>query len=231
MILSRRSRTFADSRWAVDGSSAASSAIYGTETPWTASVASAASENWEALITKASAQIYGAPTPYFITRGVLSEVKEYAAQATDGALSQYSAVQSLIGELVVGKEPDFTASVYSRLSSAYYTDAAQVASSASSYASDVYASATAVVGSVFTPPPALESILDSAFLRVNAAVEAASVQIYGPSKGKYEEATSSAASAYSAAQSVVSEVSKRFLSFSCPIALQDIFYSLSRCSF
>lgn len=54
----------------------------------TESVASAASENWEQLITKASSQIYGAPTPYFITRRLLSEAKEYAAQATDGAISQ-----------------------------------------------------------------------------------------------------------------------------------------------
>ncbi|EKD21228.1 uncharacterized protein L3040_000730 [Drepanopeziza brunnea f. sp. 'multigermtubi'] len=187
------------------GSAAASAAVYGSETPWTESVASAASENWEALITKASTQIYGAPTPYFISRRLLSEVKEYAAQATDGAMSQYSAVQSLIGELVAGKEPDFTESVYNRLSSAYYTDAAQVVSSASSFASDAYASASSVVSSVFIPPPALEAVLDSAALRVNEAVEAASAQMYGTKRGKYEEATSSAASAYSSAQIVASE--------------------------
>merc|ERR1712058_15514 len=156
----------------------------------TESVASAASENWEALITKASEQVYGAPTPYFVTRRLLSEVKEYAAQATDGAMSQYAAVQSLIGELVSGKEPDFTESVYGRLSSAYYTGAGQAASSASSYASEAYASASSVVSSVFTPPPTLEAILDSASLRVNEAVEAASVQFYGSQKGTYEEATS-----------------------------------------
>jgi len=187
------------------GSSSVSSAVYGTETPWTESVASAASENWEALITKASEQVYGAPTPYFVTRRLLSEVKEYAAQATDGAISQYAAVQSLIAELVSGKEPDFTESVYGRLSSAYYTGAGQAASSASSYASEAYASASSVVSSVFTPPPTLEAILDSASLRVNEAVEAASVQFYGSQKGTYEEATSAAASAYSSAQSVASE--------------------------
>ncbi|CZT48628.1 related to Similarity to mucins, glucan 1,4-alpha-glucosidase and exo-alpha-sialidase [Rhynchosporium secalis] len=187
------------------GSSSVSSAVYGTENPWTESVASVASENWEELITKASEQVYGAPTPYFVTRRLLSEVKEYAAQATDGAISQYAAVQSLIGELVSGKEPDFTESVYGRLSSAYYTGAAEAASSASSVASEAYASATSVLGSVFTPPPSLEAILDSASLRVNEAVEAASVQLYGRQKGTYEEATSAAASAYSSAQSVASE--------------------------
>ena len=109
------------------GASQVSSAVYGSETPWTESVASAASENWEALITKASSQIYGAPTPYFVTRSLLSEAREYASAASNGAASQYSAatvgaasqyaaVQSLISELVSGKEPDFTESVYSRFS-------------------------------------------------------------------------------------------------------------------
>ena len=187
------------------GASAISSAVIGSEMPWTESVASAASENWEALITKASSQIYGSPTPYFITRRLLSEAKEYAAQATDGVASQYSAVQSLISELVVGKEPDFTESVYSRFSSAYYTGTGEIVSSASSYASEAYASASSVVSSVFTPPPAIEAILDSASSRVNEAVEAASIQIYGTQKGTYEQATSSAASAYSSVQSVASE--------------------------
>ncbi|TAQ87584.1 hypothetical protein B7494_g4088 [Chlorociboria aeruginascens] len=179
----------------------ASTALYGSETPLTESIASAASENWEALITKASSQIYGAPTPYYI----LSEVKSYAASATDSAASQYSAVQSLIGELVSGREPDFTESVYSRFSSAYYTGAGEIASSASSYASEAYASASSVVESIFTPPPTLEAILDSASSRVNEAVEAASIQIYGTSKRPYEEATSSIASAYTSMQSVASE--------------------------
>ncbi|KAF8861357.1 hypothetical protein BDZ45DRAFT_800082 [Acephala macrosclerotiorum] len=187
------------------GVSAASSAVIGSETPWTESVASAASENWEALITKASSQIYDVPTPYFVTRRLLSEAREYAAQATDGAISQYSAVQSLISELVSGKEPDFTESVYSRFSSAYYTGAGEMASSASSYASEAYASASSVVSSVFTPPPTLEAILDSASSRVNDAVIAASVQVYGTEKGSYEEVTSAAASAYSSVQSVASE--------------------------
>ncbi|KAK2624633.1 hypothetical protein QTJ16_005826 [Diplocarpon rosae] len=187
------------------GSSVVSSAVYGSETPWTESVASQASENWEALITKASTQIYGAPTPYFVTRRILSEVKEYAAQATEGAFSQYAAVQSLIGELVSGKEPDFTESVYNRLSSAYFTGAAQAASSASSYASEAYESASSVISSVFTPPPTLEVILENASFRVNEAVQAASIQFYGSQKGAYEEATSSIASAYTSAQSLASE--------------------------
>ncbi|KAK6606613.1 hypothetical protein H4I96_05075 [Botrytis cinerea] len=149
-------------------------------TPLPESLASVASENWEALITKASHQVYGSPTPYFVTGNFLSNVQQYAAQATDGAASQYSAVQSLINELVVGKEPDFTESVYSRLSSAYYTGAGDAVSSASSYASQAYASAS-------------------------SAVEAASVQYYGTGKGAYEKATEAAASAYASASSAASE--------------------------
>ncbi|TEY61284.1 hypothetical protein BOTCAL_0171g00080 [Botryotinia calthae] len=93
--------------------------ISSSATPLPGSLASVASENWEALITRASHQVYGSPTPYFVTGNFLSNVQQYAAQATDGAASQYLAVQSLINELVVGKEPDFTERVYSRLSSAY----------------------------------------------------------------------------------------------------------------
>ncbi|KAG9242844.1 hypothetical protein BJ878DRAFT_513517 [Calycina marina] len=187
------------------GASGVSSAAIGGEIPWTESAASAASENWEALVTKASTQIYGQPTPYFITRQLLSDAKEYAESATDVVASQYTAVASLISELVAGKEPVFTESVYARFSSAYYTGAGEAVASASSYASEVYASATSVVGSVFTPPPALEAILDAASSQVNDAVESASIQFYGRQKGTYEQATESAASVYSSAASAASE--------------------------
>jgi len=83
--------------------SEASIGIYGSETPFAESVASAASENWEALITKASNQIYAQTTPYFVTRRLISEAKEYGAGVTEAAASQYSVVQSIISELVVGK--------------------------------------------------------------------------------------------------------------------------------
>ncbi|ESZ92239.1 hypothetical protein SBOR_7365 [Sclerotinia borealis F-4128] len=185
--------------------SGASSAVYGSETPLPESLASVASENWEALITKASHQVYGSPTPYFVTGNFLSNVQEYAAQATDGAVSQYSAVQSLISELVSGKEPDFTESVYSRLSSAYYTGAGDAVSSASFYASEVYASASSAANSIFTSPPAIEEILDAASLQLSGAVEAASVQFYGTEKGAYERFAGAAASAYTSASSAASE--------------------------
>ncbi|KAK5291037.1 hypothetical protein LTR16_002372 [Cryomyces antarcticus] len=194
--------------------SVASSGVVGSETAWSESVAYQASQNWEALVSKASEQIYGSPTPF--TASVMSQAGDYAAQATEAAASQYAAVQALFSELVVGREPDFTESVMSRLSLAYSTGfgAPAMASSASSYASDAYASASSagssyaseayasassVVSSVFTPPATLEAILSSATDQINAAVDAASIQFYGSTteKGTFEHATSAAASAYS----------------------------------
>ncbi|KAF2200778.1 hypothetical protein GQ43DRAFT_373057 [Delitschia confertaspora ATCC 74209] len=202
-----------------------SSSVIGTETPWMESVASQASQNWDALISKASSQVYGAPTPF--AESMYSRVGSYGAQATAQAVEQYAAVQALISELVVGKEPDFTESVMSRFSSVYYTGYPAVVSAASSYASenyesassyasenyeaassyaaDAYASASSVVSSVFTPPPAIETILSQANDQINAAVESVSVQVYGTSKGTVEQASESVASAYSSVQSKASE--------------------------
>ncbi|KAI9819073.1 MAG: hypothetical protein M1826_001203 [Phylliscum demangeonii] len=183
--------------------SGASSQLIGSETPWTESVASAASQNWEHLVSKASEQVYGgAPTPF--TESVMSRAGEYVAQASDGATARYDAMRSLVSELVVGREPDFTESVMSRFNSAIYTGAPAMASSVSSLASDAYESASSVVAAVFTPPPAIEAILDAANRQISSVVDAASVQVYGTSKGAYEQATSAAANAYSSAQSRVS---------------------------
>ncbi|KAH8672014.1 hypothetical protein BGZ60DRAFT_504966 [Tricladium varicosporioides] len=205
MASSRYSAAVAEASNSYSSIASVIAAVYGSETPMTEAIASAASENWEALVTKASEQIYGATTPYFVTRRLISEAKEYGAQVTEAASSQYMIVQSIISELVVGKEPDFTDSVYNKLSSAYYTGAGAAIFSASSYANEVYQSASSVVDSVFTPPPAIEVILSSASSRVNDAVEAASIQFYGTKAGNFEKASSSASSVYSSAQSVISE--------------------------
>ncbi|RDI83661.1 hypothetical protein Vi05172_g6203 [Venturia inaequalis] len=173
----------------------------GTETPWTEAAASQASANWDALVSKASEQIYGEPTPWH--ESAYSQVGGYAAQATDAATSQYAAVQALFSELIVGKEPDFTESVMNRLSSAYYTGVADYASSATSFASDAYASASSVVASVFTPPPTLEAILGSASEQLNAAVDAASAQIYGSEPGVMERASSVASGAQAKASEAI----------------------------
>ncbi|KAL8774273.1 MAG: hypothetical protein Q9209_001024 [Squamulea sp. 1 TL-2023] len=184
-------------------SATASSQVAG-ETPWSESVASQASQNWEILVSKASEQIYGAPTPW--SESVRSQAGGYAAQATDGALAQYEAVQALFKEVVSGKEPDFTESVMNRLSAAYYTGAhVRVASSASSFVGDSYASASSVVSTIFTPPASLEAILQAASDQVNAAVDAASQQYYGSKKSTYEQVTSRVASSYSTVSAKASE--------------------------
>ncbi|KAF2003954.1 hypothetical protein P154DRAFT_63512 [Amniculicola lignicola CBS 123094] len=201
--------------------SEASFSLIGIETPWTESIASQASQNWDALIAKASNQVYGAPTPW--AQSIYSQAGEYGAQATAQATQQYAAMQALISELVIGKEPDFTESVMHRFSSAYYSGIPAVVASVNSYASenleavssyagesydaatsyveDAYASASSVVSSIFTPPPAIETIMSQASVSLNAAVESASAAIYGTPKGRVEDATESAASAYSSIQS------------------------------
>ncbi|KAI1653429.1 hypothetical protein F4813DRAFT_374815 [Daldinia decipiens] len=124
-------------------------------------------ENWDALVSRVSSQVYSAPTPtpwyenlQVAAGDFASAAGDYAASATDAAAhqvstvtvlaedyassaniaaaSQYSVVSSLVSELVVGKEPPFTESVYSRLIGAYSTGVASVSSLAS------VASATAV---------------------------------------------------------------------------------------
>jgi hypothetical protein len=205
--------------------SQASSSVIGSETPWTESVASQASQNWEALIAKASSQVYGSPTPW--AQSVYSQAGAYGAQATAQAVAQYAAVQALVSELVVGKEPDYTESVMMRLSSAYHSGLPAAMSSASSYASanveaasslagegydhvtsvagEAYGSASSVVSSIFTPPPAIEAVLSQASEQLNLAVESASIAVYGTPKGTVEQASESIASAYSSVQSKASE--------------------------
>ncbi|KAI9734281.1 MAG: hypothetical protein M1834_002385 [Cirrosporium novae-zelandiae] len=176
-------------------SASASSLAFGTPTGSVESLSSVASENWEALVSKVSEQIYGSPTPF-------------TAQATQAVAAQYGALQALISELVNGKEPDFTESVMNRLSYAYYTGYSEMGSSASSYASDAYASATSAMGSIFTPPPTLEAILESANSRLNDAIDAASIQVYGTPQGAYESVTSVVADSYNSIQSQVASAFK-----------------------
>ncbi|KXX81830.1 hypothetical protein MMYC01_201822 [Madurella mycetomatis] len=120
-------------------------------------------DGWDAVITKISTQIYGAPTPTPWYSSIYDSATNYASSVTsaagDGAASvssaasvyavagseevaqQYSAARSIISELVVGKEPAFSESVFSRLSAAYATGA----SSASSFASAAQETAASAV--------------------------------------------------------------------------------------
>jgi hypothetical protein len=123
------------------------------------------SQNWDSLVSQLSVRVYGAPTPTPWYESMYSVLGDYASSATDGAVSatstaavyaaaasdqagqQYHVVSSIISELVVGKEPSFTESVYSRLNAAYVTGVAS-ASSLASVAQESAASAGEKVASV-----------------------------------------------------------------------------------
>jgi len=130
-------------------------------------------QTWDLLISQVSSHIYGAPTPtpwyenlyaaagdyasqagnlaVSATEAVADQVTaassladQYAASASSAASSQYVVVSSLISELVVGKEPTYTESVYSRLADAY-TIGLSSASSFASAASSIAVSAASQV--------------------------------------------------------------------------------------
>lgn len=120
-----------------------------------------AQENWNAVLDQVSIQIYGAATPtpwyeslYSVAGGyaasatdavggsadaVTSAAGTYATAASEEASKQYVMVSSIVSELLIGKEPTFSESVYSRLAAAY-SGAADSASSFASVASETAAS-------------------------------------------------------------------------------------------
>ncbi|KAJ5805687.1 uncharacterized protein N7503_003289 [Penicillium pulvis] len=172
-------------------SASVSSAVYGTTPGPLQSLSSQASENWEGLISKASEQIYGTPAPY------LQQLHE--------RLPQFEAVQGVVSELIVGKEPSFTESVMSKLRVAYETPyPAAALSSASSYVSETYESASSVADAYVSSVPSVEDVLHNVNEQLNAAVEAASIGVYGTPKGPYEQATEVVADAYNTASAQIS---------------------------
>lgn len=173
-------------------SASASSAIYGTTPGPLESVSSKASENWEALISKASEQIYGTPAPYL-------------QQIVDSQVSRFEAIQDVVSELLVGKQPSFTESVMSKLRVAFETPyPAAAVSSASSYISEAYETASSAANAYVTGAPSAEEIIQHVNDQLNAVVEAASIGIYGTPKGRYEQATDAAAEAISTASAQIS---------------------------
>ncbi|KAJ5310367.1 uncharacterized protein N7443_002828 [Penicillium atrosanguineum] len=174
-------------------SASASSAIYGTTPGPLESLSSQASENWESLVSKASEHIYGTPAPYL-------------QQVAADSLSQFAAVQDVVSELLIGKQPSFTESVMSKLRVAYETPyPAAALSSASSYVSEAYETASSAANAYASNIPSVEDVMQNANDQLHAAVEAASIGIYGTRKGHYEKATDAAANAYSTASAQVSD--------------------------
>ncbi|KAK8041654.1 hypothetical protein PG993_006177 [Apiospora rasikravindrae] len=131
-----------------------SSQVYGapTPTPWYENLYSAAGD-YASQAGDYAASATGAAADYAANAGDLaadslssanSVAGEYAGSATEAAASQYSVVSSLVSELIVGKEPTVTESVFSRLAGAYGA-ASATASSAMSEASEAAASAASNV--------------------------------------------------------------------------------------
>jgi hypothetical protein len=187
-INAQLSEALAAAQEKLSAASASAASAYSGSATTDKPLASRASENWEALISKASEKVYGAPPPftdqaYSRAYEVAASATDAAAQATQAAAAQWDQVQALFSELVVGKEPDFTASVYSRLESAYATGAPALASQASSYVSGSYDYVTSAVVAAFVPPTQVPSILEQVQEQLDGAVNAASVQAYGTKKG------------------------------------------------
>ncbi|KAI1261873.1 hypothetical protein F5Y18DRAFT_188640 [Xylariaceae sp. FL1019] len=176
---------------AVSAASGAAESIASSVADVAADAKDAVGQNWDALVSRVSTQVYGAPTPtawyenlYAAAGDYASQAGDYASVATDAAAgqifaassvagdyassaadqmaiasalaedyaasassaasSQYAAVSSLVSELVVGKEPTYTESVFARLGEAYTTGFAS-ASSIASVASATIMSAAAEV--------------------------------------------------------------------------------------
>ncbi|KAK2604902.1 hypothetical protein N8I77_007794 [Diaporthe amygdali] len=126
-----------------------------------------AQESWNAVLDQVSVQIYGAATPTPWYEGLYSAAGDYVASATEAvggnadavtsaagtyaasaseeASKQYVLVSSIVSELLVGKEPTFSESVYSRLAVAY-SGAADSLNSFASVASETVASVATEAG-------------------------------------------------------------------------------------
>lgn len=70
---------------------------------------------------------------------------------------RYEELRALVSELVSGKPPSFTESVYSRFSSLYTQPT--IVARATDAAADAYSSFSSAAGAMMTPPPAIESYL------------------------------------------------------------------------
>lgn len=156
----------AGSAASVVGENASAVAAAGFET--VASAADAAGtfayEGWNAVIDEISAQVYGQPEPTAWYENLYRAAGDYAASATEAvgdqavtvtsaagsyasvaseeASKQYVAVSSIISELLVGKEPTLSESVYSRLAEAYVAASSTAVSFASAAASTVTSAVT-----------------------------------------------------------------------------------------
>ncbi|RPA87682.1 hypothetical protein BJ508DRAFT_410425 [Ascobolus immersus RN42] len=190
----------------------ASTAIYGEEQSTYESIMSRANERY----SSATASAQGA----YAT--LVSAASANVATVTDTAAIQAEKVRALIEELVKGKEPDFTESVYSRFNEAISFTAAPAVASATSYASEVISTATEAA------QDAVSYATEAASAAYTDASSVAS-SVYTEASSAVDEAVSSASSvadeAYSTASSVADEAystaSSAIAALTPPPALQS----------
>ncbi|KAI9799926.1 MAG: hypothetical protein M1825_004297 [Sarcosagium campestre] len=202
--------------------SEASAAILGTSQGTAESLTSVAVEQAKSAASSASSQISVAGdvvqdkfndasaailgTPQGTVESLTSRAAKEVRSAASSASSQVAGIKA--GHAVQEKIKDASEAILGTsqgtIESISSVATEQVKSAVASASSAGSAASSAVV-SAFTPPPSLEEIFDAASLKVNAAVDAASAQIYGTSKGTYEKATSAAAEKYNSAQTAASE--------------------------
>jgi hypothetical protein len=107
-------------------------------------------DTWDVVVSQLSIDIYGQPTAIGwydgATQTASSAFQAATSAASDVAAKHFNAVNKIISELVIGKEPTFSQSVMSRLSAIYATATSNVGSMASE-ASVAAASVGSKVGS------------------------------------------------------------------------------------
>ncbi|KXJ94869.1 hypothetical protein Micbo1qcDRAFT_202671 [Microdochium bolleyi] len=102
---------------------------------------------------------------------VTNAANDYALSASSAADVQYSAVSSLVSELIVGKEPTFTESVYSRLAGAYDFGIASASSIVSVAAETIASAASEVTEGASSVYSVVEETVASATEKVKETVE------------------------------------------------------------
>jgi hypothetical protein len=107
-------------------------------------------DTWDVVVSQLSIDVYGQPTAIGwydgATQTASSAFQAATSAASDVAAKHFNAVNKIISELVIGKEPTFSQSVMSRLSAIYATATSNVGSMASE-ASVAAASVGSKVGS------------------------------------------------------------------------------------
>lgn len=114
---------------------AAPGGSYGTTQALTASIASAAREYASAATSAAEKPI----------KEFASAASAVASAATDTAEERYESMKEFVSELVNGKEPAYTESVMSRLSSLMYGTEVPIVAKATSAVGEAYNSVSSLV--------------------------------------------------------------------------------------